>query len=194
LLADRVAIVQALFDTFAEYEPNPDDLEAVTTGKTTEQGIKLRLASQRVSLFFGATGCKFTKEAAVWAEADKILGILSSFLNILTKMGEARLGKRNAVLSLHLQPKTVSFQDVLRPFITPEIQKLDPGPLAAMAVVARWPGRRITLDGSAQLANGIFVQMERDFPAELTFDEMKQQLFDDEIAVFQLLRVEEVEE
>jgi hypothetical protein len=110
LLADRVAIVQALFDTFAEYEPNPDDLEAVTTGKTTEQGIKLRLASQRVSLFFGATGCKFTKEAAVWAEADKILGILSSFLNILTKMGEARLGKRNAVLSLHLQPKTVSFQ------------------------------------------------------------------------------------
>jgi hypothetical protein len=63
-----------------------------------------------------------------------------------------------------------------------------------MAVVARWPGRRITLDGSAQLANGIFVQMERDFPAELTFDEMKQQLFDDEIAVFQLLRVEEVEE
>src|SRR5271154_3773216 len=141
LLADRVAIVQALFDTFAEYELNPDDLEAVTSGRTTDQGIKLRLASQRINLFFGATGCKFTKEGAVWAEADKILGVLTNFVNILTSMSDARLGNKNVILSLHLLPKTVSFQDILRPFITPEIQNLDSAALAAMAVVARWPGR-----------------------------------------------------
>jgi|SRR5271165_1607383 len=194
LLADRAEIIQALFDAFGEYEPNADDLEVVSTGKTTEQGIKLRLASQRINLFFGATLCKFTKEVAIWAEADTILSTLVTFARILTETGGVALGEKNSVLSLHLQPKAVPFQDILRPFITPDIRNLESAPLRAMAVVVRWPGRRVTLDGSAQLANGIFVQMERDHAANASFDDMKQRIYDDEVAILRLLNVEEVDE
>src|SRR5271166_5143133 len=193
LLADRAEVIQALFDAFGEYQPNADDLEAVT-GKTSEQGTKLRLASQRVNLFFGATHCKFTKEAAIWAEADTILSMLVTFATILTETGGVALGERNSVLSLYLQPKAVPFQDILRPFITPDIRNLESAPLRAMAVVVRWPGRRVTLDGSAQLANGIFVQMERDHAANASFDDMKQRIYDDEVAILRLLNVEEVDE
>jgi hypothetical protein len=87
LTSDRTDVIQALFDAFAEYQPNADDLEVVGAGKTTEQGIKLRLASQRVNFFFGATSCKFTKEAAAWPEADKIFSRLVAFLTILTELG-----------------------------------------------------------------------------------------------------------
>lgn len=193
LLADRAEVIQALFDAFAEFEPSADDLEVISAGKTTEQGIRLRLASQRITFFFGATTCKFTKEAAVWAEADKILGILDTFLTILVQMSGADLGKKNSVLSLHLQLKTGSFKDILRPFIDSRIKQLDPETLDAMAIVARWPRRRITLDGSAQLANGIFVQMEREFESALSYDDMRQHIFNDEVELLKLLGVEEVD-
>ena len=65
--------------------------------------------------------------------------------------------------------------------------------MKSMAIVANWPTRRITLDGSAQLANGVYIQMERDFPAEMHMDEAKEHIFKDEADMLKLLEVEEVD-
>jgi hypothetical protein len=194
LLADRFAIVQALFDAFAEFEPNADDMEIISTGKTTEQGIRLRLASQKITFFFGATHCKITRESAVWADADAMLSTIDLFLTTLVTVSHVVLGRRTSVVSLHLQPKTASFKDILRPFIDPRLKALDSEPLKAMAIVARWPNHRITLDGSAQIANGTFVQMEREFDPQASYEEMKNIIFSDEFELLKLLGVEEVEE
>ena len=193
LLADRTEVVQALFDSFAGLDPNIDDLELLNAGKTAEKGIRIRSASQRITFFFGAVSCNFTKEAALWTEADNILGALDTFDDHATTVGGVTLGKKNSVLSLHLQMKTGSFKDILRPFIVSHIKQLDPLPLDAVAFVARWPQRRITIDGSAQLANGIFVQMEREFAPNLGYDEMKQEIYKDEVDMLKLLGVEEVD-
>jgi hypothetical protein len=193
LTADRSQVVQALFDALAPWNPNIDEMEVLTTGKPSEQGIKLRLPANKVTLFFGATGCKFTKDAAMWIEADEILRILDAALNTLARTSGVSFGKKIAILSLHLQLKTVSFKDILRPFIVPAILKLDPAQTEAMAVVSRWPKHRITLDGSAAIANGIFVQTEREFDAETTYDQMKDTILNDELELFKLLGVEEVE-
>ena len=193
LLADHAEVDQALLEAFAEFEPDADELELVATGKTTERGTRLRLTSQKITLFFGATNCKFTKEGGVWADADEVLRVLDLFLTILTNVGRVVPGKKVSILSLHLQPKTASFKDILRPFVDSNIQKLDAAPLEAMAIVARWPYHRITLDGSAQLANGIFLQMERDFEASVSLDDIKRRILDDEIILLKLLGVEEVE-
>jgi hypothetical protein len=193
LLTDRAGIVQSLFDSFSDLKPSPDDIEVVTTGKTTEQGIRFRIPSQGLTFFFGAAGCKFTKESAIWAEADQILGHFQKFLQILTEQTGVVLGRKVTILTLHLQPKSTSFKQILLPLITEKLRAVDPAPLDAMAVVSRWPGRRITLDGSAQLANGIFAQMEREFPQDVPLDHIKQNLFDDEVNLFKLLDVVEVE-
>ena len=193
LLSDRAGLVQSLFEAFAEFKPNADDLEVITAGKISEQGIRLRLASQATTIFFGATGCKFTKEGAVWAEADQILAIFQTFISVLAEQTDVVFSRKITILTLHLQPKTASFKSILLPFVTESLRNVDPAPLDAMAVVARWPGRRITLDGSAQLANGIFAQMEREFGADITLDQIKQNLFDDEVNLFKLLDVIEVE-
>lgn len=191
MLAARAPLVQALFDSFAEFQPNFDDLELVTTGKTSEQGIRFRIASQNISLFLGAMTCKFTKDGAVWSEADKILSILQTFLQIIEKVGGVVFGNKFSVLSLHLQPKTASFKDILRPFIADRLKQLDAAPLEAMAGILRWPVRKITLDGSAALANGIFVQMQREFELSISLDEMKRQIFNDEADMLKLLDVVE---
>jgi hypothetical protein len=81
----------------------------------------------------------------------------------------------------------------LRPFLAPAIVKLEESPAEAMAYVIRWKGRRITLDGSAAIANGIFVNLEREFDSAASFEDMKKTMFNGESTIFKLLNVEEAE-
>jgi hypothetical protein len=193
LMGDRVGLVQALLDALAPWNPDLDEMEVITTGKPSEQGIKIRIGTQKASFFIGATGCKFVKEAADWSDADEILRLLGTVLTTLIQASGVVFAKQVTILSLHLELKAVSFKDILRAFIVPEILKLYPSPPNAMATVVRWQKRRITLDGSAALANGIFLQMEREFDANATYDEMKKTIFDDEAELLKMLGVEEVE-
>jgi hypothetical protein len=193
LLTDRVGAVQELFAAFAPWNPQLDDMEVLTTGKPTQQGVNIKIATQNVSFFFGAVHCKFVKDPAVWAEADQILAILTAALEALKRATGVDYAARISVLSLHLQPKTVQFGDILRKFIVPEILALSKDQTTAMAIVSRWPKHRITLDGSAALANGIFVQSERQFDASTTFDDMKATILQDEQDLFKLLDVQEGE-
>ena len=43
LWLDRATIVQAMFDFFEPSLLNVDDIEAITTGKSSEQGFKFKL-------------------------------------------------------------------------------------------------------------------------------------------------------
>jgi hypothetical protein len=193
LMGDRVAPVQALLDALAEWHPDLDDMEIITTGKLTEQGVKIRIAAQKAWFFFGVTACKFVKDAANWSEADETLRLIQTALTTLAQTSGLEFGKRVTILSLHLQLKTVASKDILRSLISPELLKLDTSPADAMATVIRWPRHRITLDGSAAIANGIFLQMEREFDSTVSFDEMRNTIFEDEAELLELLGVEEVE-
>ena len=193
LLAERTEIVQGLFDALIGCDPKIDDIEVINAGKTSEQGIKFALSSKRISFFFGAASCRFVKEAARWAEADEIMRILDICLAVLGQHSEVEFGKKNTILTLHLQLKTDSFKDVLRRFISPVILQLDAAPSEAIAIVSRWPKRSLTLDVSAAIANGIFVQTEREFSPDATSDDIKRQIVSDEDELFSLLGVKEVD-
>jgi hypothetical protein len=191
LWLDRAAIVQKMFDVLEPWNLNVDDVEAVTTGKPSEQGVSFKLPRHKITFFFGPAGCKFTKEAANWVEADEMLRILATALDVLVQGGVA-LGKRKTSLALHLQPLKVPFRELLRPFLAPPIAQLEGSPAELMAYVVRWSGRRITLDGSAALANGVFLNLERDFDATVSFEDIKATIINDEVTMLKLLNVEEV--
>jgi hypothetical protein len=193
LWLDRAALVQKMFDFFEPSNLSVDDVEAVTTGKPSEQGVKFSLPLQKITFFFGPAACKFTKDAATWANADETLSVLTAALGVLIQEGGVELGTSSTSLVLHLQPKTVPFKELLWPFLTPSIAHLENSLPEAMAYVIRWKGRRVTLDGSAALANGVFVRLEREFEPNVSFDDLKATIFNDEVAVLKLLNVEEVE-
>jgi hypothetical protein len=193
LWLDRAVIVQAMFDALSAWQLNVDDVEVITTGKPSEQGVKFNLASRKISFFFSPAGCKFTKEAATWAEADETLKVLDTALELLTKVGGVELGNRSTSLALHVQPKIVPFRDLLRPFLAPAISQLENTPASAMAFIIRWNDRRVTLDGSAALANGVFLRSERDFDASVSLEDMKATIYNDELTLLKLLNVEEVD-
>ena len=57
--------------------------------------------------------------------------------------------------------------------------------------MTRWQKYRITIDGSAAIANGIYLQTEREFEAKTSFEDMMQAIFTDEQQLFKLLDVQE---
>lgn len=93
---------------------------------------------------------------------------------------------------LHLQPKNVTFRELLHPFLPTTLAQLEDSPAQAMAYVVRWKGRRVTWDGSAALANAIFLKLERDFEPPVALEEMKTTIYNDEVTMLKVLNVEEV--
>jgi hypothetical protein len=192
-LGDRSVAAQALFTALAPMNPGVDDMELITTGRLSEQGVALKIPSQKISFFFGPTYCKFTKDGAEWSEADQILNLLTLMSDALASSAELKFAKRLSVLSLHLQLTTVSFKEILRTLMVPGILGLEVEQTDTMAIVARWPKRSLTLDGSAALANGLFLRNEREFDSGISFKDMQAAIRKDQQQLFTLLDVQEAQ-
>jgi hypothetical protein len=57
--------------------------------------------------------------------------------------------------------------------------------------VVKWEKHRVTIDGSAQLANGLFLRFEREFEGSATYEAIAGQLRADEEELFAMLGVQE---
>lgn len=75
LLGDRASLVQAVFDSLKPWTPNIDDVEFLNSGKTSEQGVNLKIPLKRVSFFFGAGSSRFTRHNADWQSSNETLEI-----------------------------------------------------------------------------------------------------------------------
>lgn len=191
LWMDRALIVQGIFDALKPWEPRIDDVEAITTGKASEQGFTIKLPLKRVSFFFGPASCKFTRENVDWQSAEETIAIFDAALSALIRSSGASMGPKNTAVSLHLQPKSLPFTALLTPFVASQLAALDSEPVMTMAAVAKWAHHKVTIDGSGVLANAIFLRFEREFPSAATYDDIAAQLRKDEEDLFKILGVEE---
>jgi hypothetical protein len=191
LWVDRSSIVQGIFDALKPWDPRIDDLDAIITGKTSEQGFTIKLPIKRVSFFFGPASCKFTRENVDWQSAEETFSIFDAAVTALVQSSGVTMGPKSTAISLHLQPKSVPFVAILAPFITPQLAGLDSGPVTTAAAVVKWAHRKVTIDGSGVLANAVFLRFERQFPSGVTYDEITGQLRKDEEDLLKILGVEE---
>jgi hypothetical protein len=191
LLMDRAAVVSEMFERYRPWNVKIDDVEVITEGKPSEQGIKFKLPANRTSFFFGAALCKLTRDDADWESAEETIKILDIGLRTLVEVAGVEVGCFKTAIALHLQPKTMPFMELLKPFASAPIAALDGSPLKAFATVLRWEKRRITIDGSSQIANGVFLRFERELPGSATFEEIAKQLKLDEDELFEMLGVQE---
>jgi hypothetical protein len=190
-LMDRAVIVQAIFDALKPWNADIDNIEPITTGKPSEQGVNFKLPEKKVKFFFGAGSCRFTKDDADWAAAEEMITILTSALGALKSTSGAEISLQKTAIVLHLQPRNVTFLEILKPFLSPAIQALDGSALKTGASIVKWERRRIVLDGSAALANAVFLKFEREFDGGADFEKIALQLKEDEDAIFKMLDVEE---
>jgi hypothetical protein len=191
LLADRAPIVQGIFDVLKPWNLSVDDVEPITTGKISEQGVTFKLPLKRVLFFFGAASCRFTRDAVDWDSAEETLAILDAVLSALVQLSSVAMVTKKTAVGVHIQPRTMSFMEILNPFLAPQLAALESEPVKTMATVAKWGKRKVTLDGSGSLANGVFLKFEREFESATTYQEIAEQLRRDEEELFRILGVEE---
>jgi hypothetical protein len=191
LWMDRAVVVQAIFDALKPWGPRIDDVDAVTTGKASEQGFTIKLPLKRVSFFFGPASLRFTRENVDWQSADETIAVLDAAVSALIRSSGVAMGPKKTVISLHLQPKSLPFIALLTPFIVPQLTTLDSEPVVTLATVAKWAHRKVTIDGSGVLANAVFLRFEREFASDAAYDEITAQLRKDEEELFKILGVEE---
>ncbi len=191
LAMDRIKVVDQLFDRYRPWDIKVDDVEVITEGKPSEQGIKFKIQKRRTSFFFSASQCRLTQDDADWESAEETIQILTIGVSTLAEIAGVEISTYKTGIALHLQPKAASFIEIIKPFAAPQLVALEKQPLTAFATVVKWEGRRITIDGSAQIANGIFLRFERDFPGAMAIHEIAVQLKADEDELFALLGVEE---
>jgi len=191
LLGDRSSVVQGIFEALQPWSPTVDNIEVRTAGKTSEQGVSFKLPLKRVTFFFGATHCTFTRDAVDWLTAEETIEILDVFVTSFTLLSSVELASKKTAIGLHIQPKTAPFINVLKPFVAPQLAALERDPFKTMAIIVRWDQRRVTLDGSGSLANGLFLKLEREFHSTISYNEMAQQLKKDEEELFAIMGIEE---
>jgi hypothetical protein len=191
LLGDRATIVQGIFEALKPWSPTIDDIEVRTAGKVSEQGVSFKLPVKRITFVFGPSHCTFSRDGVDWISAEETIGILDTFVSSFTLLSGVELANKKTTIGLHIQPKTAPFIKILSPFVAPQLAELEADPVKTMATVAKWEKRRITLDGSASLANGLFLKLEREFGSSGTYAEMADRIKNDEEELFKILGIEE---
>jgi hypothetical protein len=191
LWLDRARLVQAVFDSLASWGALPENIEGRNEGKAADQGFAIKLPNKRATFFFGPIRCKVTINGADWGQADEIISLIDTALRALLDNSLSTVKNQKTVIALHLQPKTMSFRDILAPFWPDQLLNLHPGKVRTGAVILRWENAGITLDGSGSFTNGVFLRLERDFHAAVGYEEIARTLREDEIAAMTLLGVEE---
>ncbi len=191
-IAERAPLIEEIFKAFSPWTPSFDDIQFLNEGKNSDRGVNFKIASQNASFFVGPTHCRFTKEGANWAEVDLIGSIMQAGLSALRRVSEIPIRSQHVVVSMHIQPTTVPFRNILREAIIAErVLALDSEQPTVMAIVVKWLRYRVTIDSSVALANAIYVQMEREFEGQATFDDVKTAVRTDQSALFDLLNIEE---
>ncbi len=191
LWMDRASVVQGIFDALKPWNPKIDDVEVLSDGKPSEQGFKLKLLENRVSFFFGPAFCRFTKDDADWDSAEETIQILDAALSTLIKLSGIVVGLQKTLIALHLQLKRLPFMEILKPLVPPQLAALEKENVKTMASVVKWDKRKVTIDGSGQISNGVFLRFEREFDGPIAFEEIAHQLRADQGSLFAMLGVAE---
>jgi hypothetical protein len=73
---ERVLVVQDMFDAFQPWNMSIDDMEVITSGKPSEQGLRFKFPAKAATFFVGLASCKFTRDNTSWETAGETIAIL----------------------------------------------------------------------------------------------------------------------
>src|ERR1700722_12156672 len=109
LWLDRATVVKTLFRALAPWHIAVDNVEIITTGKPSEQGLKFKLPQKKITFFFGPALCKFSRDDADWQSAEETITIMDTSFSALAGSANIEAATIDTVIALHMQPKTLPF-------------------------------------------------------------------------------------
>lgn len=151
LYLDRARIVASVYEALRPWNINIDDVDIITTGKPSEQGVKLKIPPKQSSFFMGPVSCKFSRDSTDWSVAHETIQMIDAAVSALQNETDIKIVKRKTVIAFHLQPEKLPFMKILSPFVPKTFSDLEEGFPEGMASIVTWPYRKVTLDTSAHV-------------------------------------------
>jgi hypothetical protein len=141
-----------------------------------------------------------TAENLDWSEAEQVIAGMSAGINAVFAAAEFQMPGRPAAkpeiqshqvgIAMHIQFKTRPHKDVTAPLLSAAAFNLLDGELKSPGIILQREKANILIDGSVTYANGIFVRIYRQHPAEATLPQMAESLHKDEERLFEVLGLE----
>jgi hypothetical protein len=188
--SQRAPVVQAIWDALEPWHITIDNLELITTGKVSEQGVRFRLPQKSSMFFLGAASCRFVRDNTGWNIAEETITIIDAAVQALLSSTAIKFAKYKTSVVIHAQPKKLLFVDILSTLVPVKMLGLENKAMKTAALVVKWEDRKVTIDGSASLANGLFIKYEREFSANTSYQQIAERLLADEEQIFAMLGIE----
>lgn len=125
-----------------------------------------------------------------WTEADQFVASHVAAVQAVREKGGAEIQSQQLVAQMHIQLKERSRKDVTVPLLSPVAAKLLEGDPDFSGVVLFQGKAILVIDASAAYANGLFVRISREHPADATLQDLAAALRADEERVFGVLGLE----
>jgi len=93
---------------------------------------------------------------------------------------------------MHIQLKAKPRKEITAPLLSPAAFKILDGEVKFQGIILQREKSSIVIDASLPYANGLFVRITRDHPAEATLQKIAEVLRNDEERLFDVLRLEEI--
>jgi hypothetical protein len=122
-----------------------------------------------------------------WTEAGQFVASHIAAIQAVREKGGAETQSQQLVVQMHIQLKDRSRKDVTVPLLSPVAAKLLEGDPDFSGVVLIHGKATLVIDASAAYANGLFIRISREHPADATLQDLAAVLRADEDRLFGVL-------
>jgi len=186
-----VRLVAAILRVLEPFGFKADGVELKTRAeKLTENAIVFRRTPPGVTFTVGVEKVVIAAENLDWSDAEQFMRGARAGLDAVVQEGKADLRVQHLVLAIHIQLKTKPRHEVTAPLLSPEALKLLDGDLKMPGVILQREKCSVVIDGSLAFANALFVRINREHSPSAAFDQMAEDLRNDEMQLFDLLGLE----
>jgi len=193
-LSPPAALIVAILDAL---EPSGYTFNGVEVNLPTLKVDELAIVFRRTtpatparSLALGFGKVRITAENLDWTEAEQFISGQSAAINAIRKVGGAEIQSQQLVVGMHIQLKDRPRKDVTAPLVSPVACGLLDGEADFSGAILLREKTIVVIDASVGVANGLFVRISREHPAEASFEKLAETLRNDEQRVFDVLGLE----
>jgi len=184
-------LVSAVLDALGPFGFKLDGVEVKThTEKLNEYGIVFRRDPAGVTFTVGIGKLVILAENIDWTEAEQFMAGAHAGVNAILKGAKGEIQSQQLVVAIHIQLKTKPRQNVTAPLLSPLALKLMDGEIKFPGIILLRDRASIIVDASVAYANGLFVRINREHPADKSFEQISEVLRADEEQLFNALGLE----
>jgi hypothetical protein len=150
--------------------------------------ITFNVASVNATMRVGLDTVTFNAVNPDWSNAPALLELFEEAIDSIKKIGKVEIVLQEVFLALHICAGQKAFGNTMAGLVNSNLL----GPAEMYGVSAYREDSSVVMDKSVRYEGGVFVRLQRKFPASASFPDVAMAIYEDETNVLKLLGVPEL--